>query len=254
MKLDICDPKIEYILQLADDSLILGHRLSEWCGHGPVIEQDIAISNVSLDLIGVARQFYQYAAELQGGGATEDYFPYWRMSREYRNHVLCELDNGHWGDTIMRQFLFDTYQYLMFDALSSSKDERIAAIAAKAVKEVAYHAQYSAEWVVRLGDGTELSHNRMQDSLDLLYRYTKEFFSPSARDTWALEQGVGPDVTALRDTWHKEVSQVLKLATLVAPEDDPSVWRGKEGEHTESLDHLLSVMQSLPKTYPDAKW
>lgn len=248
------DSKVTSILRWADDALILGQRLAEWCGHGPVLEQDIALTNISLDLIGQARSYYQYAAELEGGEKNEDTYAYHRDVPEFKNHLLVEQPNGHWGITILRQFFFDTYHFYLLEGLRKSNDETIAAIAEKAIKEVAYHAQYTAEWVIRLGDGTEESKAKMEEALDLLWMWTPELFESDELDAEAVSKGYGVDPAGLKDHWMRKVKQVFELATLEIPENPWGQSGGRNGEHTEHLGYILSDLQYLPKSYPDAKW
>src|SRR5688500_6731084 len=208
---------IDYTLHLADNALILGHRNSEWCGDGPILEQDIAISNISLDLIGQARNFYQYAALLKGDNSTEDAFAYFRDGNDFKNILLVELPKGDWAQTILRQFFFSAYQYLLFEKLRESKDEQIAAIATKALKEITYHLRWSSEWVIRLGDGTGESHDRMMKAIDLLWNYTDEIFLPAAYELQMLNKGIGPDVILLKENWLQKIKVVFEEATLTVP-------------------------------------
>lgn len=244
---------IEYTLHLADNSLILGQRNSEWCGHGPVLEQDIAITNISLDLIGQARNFYQYAATLKADGSTEDSLAYLRKEREYKNCLLAEQPNSDWAQTILRQFLFSQYQYLLFQQLQNFKDEQIAAITAKSLKEVAYHLRWSREWVIRLGDGTEESHQRMLKAIDELWRYTGEMFMPAD-----YENETGVDLNKIKEEWNKKVTEVFNEASLIPPsEGGEAVFMqtgGKEGKHTEHLGYILTELQYLQRTYPGCEW
>lgn len=240
---------IDYTLHLADNALILGQRNSEWCGHGPVLEQDIAITNISLDLIGQARNFYQYAATLIGNGATEDSLAYLRKEREYKNCLLVEQPNGDWAQTMLRQFLFSQYQYLLLQQLQFSKDEQIAAMAAKSLKEVAYHLRWSREWIIRIGDGTEESRQRMLTAIDELWRYTGEMFVPAT-----YEKDSGVDFITLKDEWLKKVSEIFNTATLTVPEKTFMQSGGKEGRHTEHLGYLLTELQYMQRTYPGCEW
>jgi len=264
-KIKIQNSKINYTLHLADNALILGHRNSEWCGHGPVLEQDIAITNISLDLIGQARNFYQYAAELineakasspqgeeVGGEVTEDTLAYLRDARDFKNCLLVEQPNGDWAVTILRQFLFSVYQYLLYQRLQTSNDGQLAAIAEKALKEVTYHIRWSSEWVIRLGDGTEESHKKILKAIDDLWMFTGELFKPALYETEVVEDGV--DVANLKDGWMQKVKNVFGEATLPVPEN---VWMqsgGKEGMHTEYLGYILADMQFLQRAYPDCEW
>jgi ring-1,2-phenylacetyl-CoA epoxidase subunit PaaC len=266
-KIKIQNSKINYTLHLADNALILGHRNSEWCGHGPVLEQDIAITNISLDLIGQARNFYQYAAELTneakasspqgeevGGEVTEDTLAYLRDARDFKNCLLVEQPNGDWAVTILRQFLFSVYQYLLYQRLQTSNDAQLAAIAEKALKEVTYHIRWSSEWVIHLGDGTEESHKKILKAIDNLWMFTGELFKPALYETEAVEDGFGVDVANLKDGWMQKVKNVFGEATLPVPEN---VWMqsgGKEGMHTEHLGYILADMQFLQRAYPDCEW
>ena len=240
---------INYILHLADNALIIAQRNAEWCGHGPILEQDIAITNISLDLLGQSRNFYQYAATLIGNDATEDSLAYLRTEREFKNCLLAEQPNGDWGQTILRQFFFSAYQFLLYQKLQNSPDEQIAAIAAKALKEVTYHLRWGSEWVVRLGDGTDESHQRMLKAIDELWRYTGELFV--AAD---YEKEAGYDVSLLKDDWLKKVTSVFDEATLPVPEKVFMQSGGKTGIHTEHLGFILTELQYLQRTYPNAEW
>lgn len=259
--------QINYILHLADNALILGHRNSEWCGHGPVLEQDIAITNISLDLIGQARNFYQYAAEIINEhnvsttwgdlerAVTEDTLAYLRDSRDFKNCLLVEQPNGDWAATILRQFFFSVYQYLLYKNLQTSSDAQLAAIAEKALKEVTYHVRWSSEWVIRLGDGTEESHKRMLKALDDLWMLTGELFKPASYEKEAAENGYGVDVAELKEGWMQKIKNVFAEATLPIP--DENVWMqsgGKEGVHTEYLGYILADMQFLQRAYPGCEW
>ena len=240
---------INYILHLADNALIIAQRNAEWCGHGPILEQDIAITNISLDLLGQSRNFYQYAATLIGNDSTEDSLAYLRTEREFKNCLLAEQPNGDWGQTILRQFFFSAYQFLLYQKLQNSNDEQIAAIAAKALKEVTYHLRWGSEWVVRLGDGTDESHQRMLKAIDELWRYTGELFV--AAD---YEKEAGYDVSLLKDDWLKKITSVFDEATLPVPEKVFMQSGGKTGIHTEHLGFILTELQYLQRTYPNAEW
>ena len=251
----------DYILHLADTTLILSQRNSEWCGHGPILEQDIAITNISLDLIGQARNFYQYAASLinqtiqqSNNPATEDSLAYLRTEREFKNLLLAEQPNGDWGHTILRQFLFSQFQYLLFEKLQHSKDEQLAAIATKALKEVSYHLRWSSEWVIRLGDGTEESHQRMLSAVDELWRYTGEMFEASWYEVQSTDNGVGVNVPALKEHWLEKVKTVFDEATLMIPENTFMQTGGKEGRHSEYLGFILTELQYMQRAYPNSEW
>ena len=240
---------IDYTLHLADTNLILAQRNAEWCGHGPILEQDIAITNISLDLLGQSRNFYQYAASLIGNDATEDSLAYLRTEREFKNCLLVEQANNDWAQTILRQFFFSAYQFLFYQQLQYNPDEQIAAISTKALKEVTYHLRWSSEWVIRLGDGTEESRGRMLKAIDELWRYTGEMFTPAA---YELEAGY--DVSLLKEDWMNKVSSVFEEATLPVPEKTFMQTGGKTGTHTEHLGYILTELQYLQRTYPDAEW
>ena len=240
---------IDYTLHLADNALIIAQKNSEWCGHGPILEQDIAITNISLDLLGQSRNFYQYAALLTGGDADEDKLAYLRTEREFKNCLLVEQSNGDWAQTILRQFLFSTYQFLLYEKLQNSNDEQIAAIAAKALKEVTYHLRWSSEWVIRLGDGTAESHQRMVKAIDELWRYTGELFVAAE-----YEMEAGFDVGLLKDDWMKKIIAVFDEATLPVTEKVFMQTGGKTGVHTEHLGFILTELQYLQRTYPGAGW
>ena len=257
-----------YTLHLADNALILAQRNSEWCGHGPILEQDIAITNISLDLIGQARSLYQYAAELintspstEGGRgeaqiATEDSLAYLRDGRAYKNCLLVEQPNGDWAQTILRQFFFSTYQYFLYQRLQQSADVTLAAIAEKSLKEVTYHLRWSSEWVIRLGDGTEESNNRMLNALDELWAFTGELFTPASYETEAVKLGIGVDVNAIKPEWEQRVHEIFAEATLPLPTTE-GVWMqsgGKTGVHTEHMGFILAEMQSMQRAYPNCEW
>jgi len=245
---------IDYTLHLADNSLILGQRNSEWCGHGPVLEQDIAITNISLDLIGQARNFYQYAAMLIGNDATEDSLAYLRKENEFKNCLLVEQPKGDWAQTILRQFFFSQYQYLLFQQIQNSKNEQLAAIAEKSLKEITYHLRWSSEWVIRLGDGTEESHNRMQKAIDEFWKYTEELFEAASYERQVANDGTGIDISKLKDQWMTKVKEILSEATLTIPGKTSMQEGGKEGKHTEHLSHILSKLQYMQRTYPGCEW
>ena len=247
-------PLVEYLLRLGDDRLILGHRLSEWCGHGPILEEDIALSNMALDLIGQAASLLRLAGEAEGQGRDEDTLAYWREAVEFRNALLMELPKGDFGFTIVRQFLVSAHSVLLWEALLSASHEGLAGVAAKALKEAKYHLRHTAEWVVRLGDGTPESHARAQRALDDCWRYTGELFDQDAIDAAVAEQGVRLDMGAIRSRWDQVVDDVLQRATLTRPVDGPMRRGGRAGRHTEHLGHLLSVMQIVARSHPGATW
>ena len=241
---------INYILHLADSTVILAQRNSEWCAHGPILEQDIAITNISLDLLGQARNFYQHAANLlsqtTGSTETEDSLAYLRNEREFKNLLLTELPNGDWAQTVLRQFFFSVYQSLLYKQLLQSDDEQLVAIAEKSLKETTYHLKWSSEWVIRLGDGTAESNARINKAVDFLWMYTGECFMPASYEEI--------DVAALQKPWMEIVSNVFEEATLQIPVSGYMQQGGKTGTHTEHLGFILAEMQSLQRTYPGAEW
>ena len=247
-------PLVEYLLRIGDDRLILGHRMSEWTGHGPILEEDIATANIALDLIGQAAQFLKLAGEVEGAGRDEDALAYFRDGVKFRNCLLVELPKGDFGDTMVRQFLFDAYSVLQLEALATCGHETLAAIAAKALKEDKYHLRHSSEWVVRLGDGTEESHARVQRSLDRLWKYTGELFATDDIDAAVAALGVSVDQVGIKARWDAMVSDVLGRATLTRPADGPMQTGGRRGRHTEHLGHLLATMQSVARAHPGASW
>lgn len=241
----------DYTLHLADNALVLGHRNSEWTGHGPILEQDIALSNIALDLIGQARYLYQYAARQTGRPeVTEDSLAYHRDAWDYRNCLLVEQSNGDWGKTILRQFFFSAYQLFFFERLQRSTDSELAAIAAKSLKEVTYHLRWSSEWTIRLGDGTEESNSRMKAALEQLWKFTGELFIPAPYE----KIGAAVDLAAIKPLWEERVGDILSQAQLQAPADGWNQTGGKEGRHTEELGYLLAEMQFLQRAYPGNEW
>jgi ring-1,2-phenylacetyl-CoA epoxidase subunit PaaC len=245
---------LEYLLRTADSALILGQRLSEWCGHAPVLEQDLALANIALDLIGQARLLLTHAGELEGKARDEDQLAFMRSEHEYRNVTLVELPNGDFGATVLRNFLFATFQTQLWQELQTSSDTQLAAIAAKSVKEARYHLRHSGEWVTRLGDGTEESHARMQSALDRLWPYTAELFSENHVDEEVARDGLGPAWSSLQSAWSEAVLPALEEATLALPAASPFRSRGKFGAHSEHLGHVLAEMQHLQRAYPASTW
>jgi len=257
------DDKFDYLLRLGDNALVLSQRLSEWVGKGPALEEDMALANTALDLIGQARLWLAYACEVEGAGRTEDQLAFMRDAQEFKNLLLVEQPNsgsgdgggGGYADTLMRQYLFDSWHLLLLDGLTRSADERMAGIAEKAKKEVTYHLRRSTDLLVRLGDGTEESHRRMQAALDDLWMYTGEMFTADEVDQVLESQGVAENVAALRLTWLEQVGRTLTAATLVMP--SPDAWMqkgGKHGRHTEHMGFLLADMQFLQRAYPGQQW
>lgn len=266
-----------YTLQIADNALIMGQRLGEWCGHGPILEQDIAMTNIALDHLGQARSLYQYAAEqfnalpvqerkdlfasvaLQqivaaGNMAEEDDLPYLRDSWDFHNALLVEQPNGDWAHTIARSLFYDTFNFFFYTELQKSKDETLAAIAEKSLKEVTYHLRWSSEWAIRLGDGTEESHQRMQDAVNELWSYAGELMMMGEADNAALQAGIGVGLQTIKPLWQQRIGAVLQEATLQAPTTSWVQEGGKQGRHSEHLGHLLTELQFMQRTYPGMKW
>jgi ring-1,2-phenylacetyl-CoA epoxidase subunit PaaC len=244
----------EYLLRLGDDSLILGQRLGEWCGHAPSVEVDLSLANMALDLIGQATHFLNRAGEVEGKGRDGDSLAFRRDVLDFRNCWLVEQPNGDFARTMARQFLFSTWQKLLFGALLGSKEELIAGVAEKAVKEVTYHQELASEWVIRLGDGTDESRRRIEDGLAWNWRFVPELFEMDDLASLMANRGIGADLEALRADYDSQVASVLAEATLQPPPDQRPILGGRRGHHSEHLGHLLAVMQFLPRTYPDAKW
>ena len=254
----ICDgadaPLLAYTLRLADSALILGHRLSEWIGHAPLLEEELALGNIALDLIGEARALYAYAGELEGKGRDEDAFAYRRDAGEFLNLLLAEQPNGDFAETMVRQLLYSAFAHPFWCALATSRDATLAAIAAKAEKEAAYHLRHAGEWLIRLGGGTEESHRRAQAALDGLWAYGGELFERDAVEEALIEAGIAPDPVALKPAWERTFTRVLEEAGLKAPESGWSQSGGRSGRHSEHLGHLLATMQFLQRSYPGAVW
>ncbi len=266
-----------YTLQIADNALILGHRISEWCGHGPVLEQDIAITNTALDHLGQARSLYQYAAEqfnalpqadkekifisaqlqakvAKGENIDEDDLAYLRDAWDFHNVLLVEQPNKDWAYTVARSFFYDCFNFYFYTALQHSKDEKLAAIAEKSLKEVTYHIRWSSEWVIRLGDGTDESHERMQQAINDRWAYAGELTKMNETDREMLAQGIGVDVTGIHDSWQKRVEEILQEATLTIPAGTWMQEGGKEGRHSEHLGFILAELQFMQRAYPDMEW
>ncbi len=243
-----------YLMRQADNALILGQRLVEWCGHGPVLEQDIALSNIALDLIGQASHLFRYAAEKEEAGRTEDDLAFLRDAPEDRNILLVELPNRDFAYTLARQFLFDAFHLPFLESLCESKDPGLAAIAAKSVKEVSYHRRFSSEWMIRLGDGTDESHRRVQEALDRLWPYAGEMLEADPLDQNMAEMGVGADLGQVSKAFHGYLDLVLPRATLKLPPEAPYQGGGKQGRHTEHMDYLLAEMQYMQRRYPGMEW
>lgn len=248
------DKLYQYLLLLGDNSLILGHRLSELCGHGPSLETDIALTNHSLDLFGQVRNYFQYAAKLSTKEQTEDDIAFLRYEHDYKNVLLVEQPNRDFAHVIGRQFLFDTYHILLLQQLISSKDEQIAAIAQKSIKEVRYHFRFSSEWVKRLGDGTEISHQKMQNAIDYLWPYVGEFFEETTLEKEMKEAGIGADLASLKENYLAKVNTLLEEATLKLPDSPFLQAKGKQGIHSEHMGFMLANLQYMQRAYPNMKW
>lgn len=245
---------IQYILGIADNSLILGQRLGELCGHGPSLETDIALTNISLDLLGQTRSYYQYVADMQGEGATEDTIAFLRLEREYKNALLVEQPNTDFGYVIARQFLFDVYHLALLQELQYSQDMQLAAIAVKSIKEVLYHTRFSSDWIKRLGDGTPESHARIQTAINDLWIYTDELFQPTEAETAMLAQGIGVDWNKLKTIYYQQVGAVLAEATLETPNVVYFQKGGKQGIHSEHMGFILTELQYMQRAYPNMQW
>src|SRR5580692_4596725 len=246
--------KFRYVLRLGDLSLVLGQRLGEWVGHAPALEEDLGLANIALDLIGQARLLLSYAGEIEGRGRSEDDIAYLREQGEFLNAVLAEQPNGDFGQTIVRQVLIDAFQLELYERMSPSTDERLAAIAAKSAKETRYHLRYSGGWLVRLGDGTEKSRALAQSALERLWPYTVELFAEDDLDHAMADRGVAPRLADVHAAWTIRLDEILAQATLTRPLDRPQSWHGKRGQHSEHLGYILAEMQHLQRTYPGARW
>jgi ring-1,2-phenylacetyl-CoA epoxidase subunit PaaC len=244
----------DYTLKLADDNLILAQRLSEWTGHGPFLEEDLALTNIALDMFGTAKALLEYAAKLEGKGRTEDDLAYFRNERQFVNCLICEQANGDYAKTILRQAFYDSYQFFLYSELAKSKDETLGGIAQKSIKEIAYHKRHSHSWVNRFGNGTEESKTRLQTAMNELWRFTGEFFETTDDDKALAKQNIGVDFSTLKGAWEKEILTLLQKANVTIPMDAYMQTGGRKGVHTEHLGFLLSEMQVLPRMLPDAKW
>jgi len=245
---------VRYLLRLGDTSLVLGQRLGEWVGHAPALEEDLGLANLALDLIGQARLLLSYAGELEARGRDEDALAFLRDATEFANLTLAEQPNGDFGQSIVRQWLIDAWQLEIYTSLTESADTRLAAIAAKALKETRYHHRFSSGWLIRLGDGTPDSHERVQHSLDSLWRFTAEMFAADDTDEHMASAGIAPSLATLEPRWSARVDQDLQTATLRRPPPQPYPWHGRRGVHSEHLGHLLGEMQHLQRSYPGARW
>lgn len=245
----------EYCLRLGDNALVLGHRLSEWCGHGPILEEDIALSNMSLDLIGQARGFLAYSAKSEGQGRSDDELAFKRDARQFRNCMLVEQPNGDFAMTMVRSFLYSAFAYLHFKSLTKIKDNTLSGLAEKSLKEVTYHLRHCSDWIIRLGDGTDESHQRTQHALDELWSYTDELFEMDEVDETLIKQNLAVDLKSFRIEWDDMINKILQEATLTRPSGSRFKSKGGiKGIHTEHLGFLLAEMQFLPRAYPGTKW
>lgn len=244
----------KYTLRLADNALVLGQRLSEWTGHGPFLEEDLALTNIALDTFGTATSLLEYAAQVENKGRDADALAFRRSERDFCNFLLVEQNNGDYAKTILRQALIDAYNILLYTELAKSKDETLAGIAQKAIKEVTYHFRHTSSWVIRFGDGTEESHNKIQEALNELWRFTGELFEQDEVEETLIKQGIAVDVKAFQTKWEKQMDELFTKATLKKPETVFMQTGGRKGLHTEHLGYMLSEMQTLPRMLPDAKW
>lgn len=244
----------EYVLRMSDDSLILGQRLGEWCGHGPILEEDIAMTNIALDLVGQAISLYDFAAILEGKGRNHDQLAYLRYENEYKNLLLVEQPNGDFAMTMLRQLFFDAFRLPLFEFLEKSAIEQLAAIAAKSVKETRYHLKHSSEWVIRMGDGTEESHQRAQAAIDHLWRYTHELFYENQQDVELQAKSLVPKMSEVQTLWMQTIQEVLKEATLAIPTNNWKFEGGREGRHSEHMGYILSELQYMQRAYPNMEW
>ncbi|TNE56158.1 MAG: phenylacetate-CoA oxygenase subunit PaaI [Bacteroidetes bacterium] len=244
----------EYLLRLGDDSLILGQRLSEWCGHGPILEEDIAMTNIALDLIGQATNLFEYASSLGVDKRSADELAFVRYEKDYRNLLLVEQENTDFGYTLARQFLFDAFRKPFFEALSQSSDQQLAAIAEKSLKETKYHLQHSSEWMIRLGDGTDESHERIQQAVNQLWAYTEEIFEQDQIDQQLIQAGIAVDLSVIRASWTKQVQAVFSEAGIDLPQNTWQQKGGRQGKHTEHMGYLLAEMQFMQRAYPQMEW
>jgi ring-1,2-phenylacetyl-CoA epoxidase subunit PaaC len=243
-----------YLLRLGDDSLILGQRLGEWCGHGPILEEDIAITNIALDLIGQATSILNYAGAVEGNGRDGDKLAFLRLEHEYTNLLLLEQPNGDFADTMMRQFLFDAFRKPLFERLLNSADDQLAAIAEKSLKETKYHLKHSSEWVIRLGDGTDESHQRIRKALDNFWRYADELFFADEVDAELTKSGILPDLSGLRNEWESTTKTIFSEATIAIPTNNWKFDGGRKGRHSEHMGYILAELQYMQRAYPNMEW
>ena len=244
----------EYLLRLGDSAIVLGHRLSQWCGHGPILEEDIALTNIALDFVGLGTGLLGYAAQIENKGRTEDTLAYFRNEREFKNVLLAEQPNGDFANTMVRQFFYDVYTYFLYSELKNSKDAQLAAIAEKALKEINYHLRHSREWMLRLGDGTDESQSRMQNAVNDLWMYTGDMFDADATDEFLFKEGIAPDLKEIKQKWELYTKETLSEATLQIPSDNFMQRGSREGKHTEHLGYMLAEMQSVARAFPGTSW
>lgn len=255
MSLEIKDALFQYCLRLGDTPLILGQRLSEWCGHGPILEEDIALANMSLDLIGQSRMILSYAGKVEGKNNSDDDLAFHRDARQFRNVLLAELPNGDFAFTTARHFFISVYNFYLYDELKKSKDKTISAFTEKSLKEIIYHLRHSSDWMLRLGDGTQESHDRVQNAVNDLWFFTDDLFQMNEVDELLIKDGIAADLNSIKEKWNKHVNDVLLKATLVKSQINNFMRAGScNGIHTEHLGYILAEMQFLPRAYPDAKW
>lgn len=245
---------VKYILRIADTNFILGHRLCEWCGHGPILEEDIALGNVALDKLGLATGLYKYAAEIEGNGRDEDYYPFLRTENEFTNQLLVEQPNGDYAVTMVRELFNDAFDYYFLQALLNSSDKTIAALAAKSIKEVTYQLRHCSEWVIRFGNGTEESHKRAQDAVNELWRFTGEYFEMNEIDAQLIKEKIAVDLNTIKDTYYKHVADVLSKANLTVPMNEFMQTGSRKGVHSEHLGYILSDVQYMQRAFPGGKW
>lgn len=245
---------VKYVLRIADNNFILGQQISHWCGHGPILEEDIALANIALDKLGLASALYKYAAELEGNGRDEDYYAFLRTDNEFRNQLLVEQPNGDYADTLVRELFNDTYDYYFLQALQNSKDEKLAAIAAKSFKELTYQLRHCSEWVIRFGDGTAESHDRAQKAINNLWRYSGEYFETDAEEAELIKAGIAVDPETLKENYYKHIADVMEQATLTLPLNEYMQTGSRKGMHSEHLGFILAEAQHLQRAYPGAKW
>ncbi len=252
--MNIQEALFKYTLRLGDTNLILGQRLSEWTGHGPFLEEDLALTNIALDITGTAKSLLEYASQVENKGRTEDDLAYLRNDRHYFNALITELPNGDYAKTIVRQVIMDCFDLYFYAELAKSKDETLAGIAQKSIKEVTYHLRHTASWLNRFGDGTEESHTRAQDALNKLWQYTGELFEMNEVDELLIKEGIAVDLNVVKAKWEKHIAELIATATLTIPENVFMQTGSRKGIHTEHLAFILAEMQALPRMYPDAKW